>query len=559
MAGQQPIRDLQREASPPGAFPETPAAEKDAPLEKDAPATAGADQSVSVNPIPATGGIGNPINLKPGEAVPSPETLTGNTLTSNVKLDEESYNKPDASAPELPAAQSNTSEKEAAGAGAILGGAGPQMTNMIPESSMGMGKDAQIGSDAGPTISSVGPQSTTAQLAGQQPIESNRAPEVVQESQKEAGVDPEASANPTAVQEKSEVEKELEQKVPEQPATTDSAAPDTKESDNKGVYGAAAGGAAALGAAAAGAAYMANDKVKESTGKDAVGALPQSVQDSINSMNNKGSSTTAPVEQASAGAATTDSTLPQQTAAGEPVKVPAAEGSARDVADSVPQEVIASQKEAHVDPEAAANPEAVHEKSAVENELLKKVPESEAAGEPAPETASAAALSPTAPSTSAAAPTSASGAPQLSDPTAGVAALSMDDKPAAGSKDLNAPATDPAVPPTQNPTGLTTPDANPAAERSRDVSPMTRPDGSSATPAVTTGIDSAAAPATSGKPVGSRPAAGKENSTPTKRQSFVDRLKGTPDSTKSTGSSGTEGEGGKKKKGFLKRLAEKLK
>jgi len=45
---------------------------------------------------------------------------------------------------------------------------------------------------------------------------------------------------------------------------------------------------------------------------------------------------------------------------------------------TVPSEVIASQKEAHVAPEAAANPEAVVEKSAVESELLSKVPEAPA-------------------------------------------------------------------------------------------------------------------------------------------------------------------------------------
>lgn len=55
----------------------------------------------------------------------------------------------------------------------------------------------------------------------------------------------------------------------------------------------------------------------------------------------------------------------------------------------MPAAVTESQKEANVAPEASANAEAVHEKSDVEKELLKKVPESQSAGEPAP-TASAA-------------------------------------------------------------------------------------------------------------------------------------------------------------------------
>jgi hypothetical protein len=49
------------------------------------------------------------------------------------------------------------------------------------------------------------------------------------------------------------------------------------------------------------------------------------------------------------------------------------------VASTVPAEVIASQEKAHIEPEAAANPEAVVEKSAVESELLAKVPEAPAA------------------------------------------------------------------------------------------------------------------------------------------------------------------------------------
>ena len=58
----------------PGAFPETPATEPD---------------SFSVNPIPASVGAGNPITLAPGEAVPAPSTINANTITSGVHDDEE--------------------------------------------------------------------------------------------------------------------------------------------------------------------------------------------------------------------------------------------------------------------------------------------------------------------------------------------------------------------------------------------------------------------------------------------------------------------------------------
>lgn len=207
------------------------------------------EQTFGVAPIPATGGTGNPIHLQPGEKVPESSTITGNTINSNVKLDKESYEKSGSSAPQLPPVLSPTSEKEAAGGAAIFGGLGPQTSNMIPESSMGMGKDAPAPME-GAAMSSVGANSTTNQLAGQVPKEPRGVPEVVTDSQKEAHVGPEAASNATAVQEKKEMENELKYKVPEEQAGSDS-----KDESNKGVYGAVAGGVAAAGAAAAVSTY----------------------------------------------------------------------------------------------------------------------------------------------------------------------------------------------------------------------------------------------------------------------------------------------------------------
>lgn len=65
----------------PGVFPETPAAELNG------------EQTFSVNPLPATAGAVNPIQLAPGEKIP--EEVTAQTTTSNVKLDPESYEKSD--------------------------------------------------------------------------------------------------------------------------------------------------------------------------------------------------------------------------------------------------------------------------------------------------------------------------------------------------------------------------------------------------------------------------------------------------------------------------------
>lgn len=430
------------------------------------------------------------------------------------------------------------------------------------------------------------------------PLEPATVPHVVEESQEKAHVSPEAAANPEAVVEKAEFEDELKQKVPEAPATAESGL--LGKSENNKVAGAVAGGAVAAGAAAAAGAYALNNKVTETTGTDAMSKLPKSVQDSINNMNSKGTTapettSTAPYTVTPNTAISQDPTLPQQSAIGEPVTVPA-ELDAPMAASGVPEEVVHSQQEAHVSPEAAANPVAVQEKQAMEKELQSSLKPVEASGEPAPTVTAA---------TSATAPTtSASGAPQLSDPAAvspisventtpntsapvalpngkdtlvGAAPTILADKtnsqPTTGSKELNASADTPARTVVQERLAVAEP-ATPLD--SRDVSPMSRvatknhPEGSEGTatgPVVTDGITSTSVPAeskadtpavaesTSSKPVGSRPDAA--NSTPQKRASLMDRMKGTPESTK-TGGAASGAESQKKRRSFFGRIKDKL-
>ncbi|GAM91016.1 hypothetical protein ANO11243_090630 [Dothideomycetidae sp. 11243] len=215
LAGQVPHESQRGPSSElPGQFPETPANEP---------------QSFSVNPIPASSGAGNPVSLAPGEKVPHPSSYTAHTLDSNVKLDQESYERGAGN----PLIHHGQEQREAEGASIFglpaIGG------TMIPESSLPMGNDTRSFGDMSHTVSSVAPQSTTAELAGQQPIEPrvsvqdtdskitsqpqqstgqvNGVPELVTESQQQAHFAPEASANPTAVREKAAVEKELERKV----------------------------------------------------------------------------------------------------------------------------------------------------------------------------------------------------------------------------------------------------------------------------------------------------------------------------------------------------------
>jgi hypothetical protein len=206
---------------------------------------------------------------------------------------------------------------------------------MIPESSLPMGEGTAKETDPGVTIQSAAPESTTAMLAGQVPKEPRGVPQVVTESQKEAHVDPEAAANREAVEEKKEVEEELKKKVPEEPATSGLS---TGE-----LAAVASGTIAAAGAAVAGAVATAKDRTSNVAADASTaykGMVPEGVQKSIDGMNS--------------------------------------------TSDGVPAVVKESLEKAHQSPEAAANPEAVREKHAMEEELEKKVSPTNKAGEPAP-------------------------------------------------------------------------------------------------------------------------------------------------------------------------------
>ena len=483
----------------PGAFPETPAA-----------------QEMSVNPLPATSGIGNPVNLKAGEKVPDPSSFTSNTIDSHVTTDKASYEN-SSGAPQLPDVVTPQQER-----GTGMFGLPEKTDNMIPESSlpMGFGKPSEE-NDIGPTIRSAGAGTTTAELAGKVPLEPRGVPEVVQESQKEANFDPEASANKEMVSEKSAMEKELESKVPEQPVTsegtstgqTDASDGASKEGishKDEGIAGAVLGGVAGAGATAAAATGLKSDKSETSH------YIPSSVQDSINDMNKSGNA----------------------------------------IAPTVPDVVQESITEAHFAPEAASSSEMVKEKSAVEAQLLDKVKTEERAGEPAP--AMSAALSETAPSATGGASSDTKAAGEVVTGGAMAGATMAD----TGSKDNAAVPTDI----TSNSKSTEEPLNAPAHKSamasamqqprmdSRDVSPMTRTPAqgneSQMQPTVTTGVGSSKAPEIS------EPAESKAAETPTKAP-----VKNTPMSAKSVESNTSAGASSKKSKrssGFFGKLKEKF-
>jgi hypothetical protein len=409
------------------------------------------DAHVSVAPIPATAGAGNPIHLAPGEKVPHPSTFTSNTVDSTAKTDEASYLKSDSQPPQLPPVVfTPQSEKPEGGMFSLP----PQTDSLVPESSLPMGVDALVEKDTGVHIQSAAPTSSTAALAAEVPLEPRGVPEVVTESQKEAGFAPEAAANAEAVMEKKEVEQELKETVPEKTEAENDHAPAIEADKSTSIGESAAvvaGGVVAAATVGAGlftgAIYAAKEKTAEAVGLDknatvgetasAVGAqavdavgLDSSKTATDNAylakdktldavgldkdatatdnailakdktldaagLDKNATATENAVlakDKAVAGvgldnsaSATENALLAKDKAAG----AVGLNGSTVDstAADDVPIIVAESQKEAHASPEAAANNEAVHEKSQFEQELLSQVPKSQDQGEPAPSVA----------------------------------------------------------------------------------------------------------------------------------------------------------------------------
>jgi hypothetical protein len=153
----------------------------------------------SVKPIPATAGVGNPVHLQPGEAVPDPSTITNNTVESTATTDQAAYEK-GASDPGM-AAQAAAAQKDDEFRILPIPGQYPKSTDNVP------------------TLQSAAPESTTAGLAGAVPLETTKTadpsvPPVVKDSIEKAHSEPEAAASQEAVKEKQQVERELLQEVP---------------------------------------------------------------------------------------------------------------------------------------------------------------------------------------------------------------------------------------------------------------------------------------------------------------------------------------------------------
>ncbi len=317
-------------------------------------------RTFGVAPLPATSGMGNPIHLQPGEKVPDPSTFTNNTVNSTVRTDRESYENT-SGVPQLPDVVTPAKERAAKGGMFNIPGLS---NNMIPESSLPMGGVSLAEKDRGFNIQSAGAGTTTAALAGSVPLEPRGVPEVVRESQQEAGVAPEASGNREVVKEKTAMEKELESKVSEAPPIHEGT-PHIQSVGEKSTTAALADG---VPLEPKGVPEVVRESQREAGFAPEASANPEAVAEKTETekeLENK-----VPEEQPihsnniqSAGANSTTAAL----AGNVPLE-----------SRGVPEVVSESQQEAGVAPEASSNPEAVGEKSEVEKELEGKVPEAPA-------------------------------------------------------------------------------------------------------------------------------------------------------------------------------------
>ncbi|KAK4989035.1 Cruciform DNA binding protein [Elasticomyces elasticus] len=350
--------------------------------EKSTGTTAAADteQTYGVKPIPASGGTGNPIHLQPGEPIPETSPFFGQSVNNTVRHDKASYENSDHI---LPPALTPQGDAEAHGA-SIFGAGGmfgmpAASKNMIPESSLPMGGERGLNEGPGFLTQSAAPQSSTAQMAGHVPLErrgvphvldessgpASGVPEVVSESQHAAHVEPEAAAFPEVVHEKSAVEQELMEKVHKEP-------PASESGTAAKVGGVLSGSMPPVLGLSSSPATGVPDVVSESQHAAHVdpeaAAFPEVVHE-------KSAVEQELMEKVHEEPPTSDSGAIAQRQGAMSKDVTRAVGESSGPASDVPEIVSESQHAAHVEPEAAAIPEVVHEKSAVEQELLDKVPE----------------------------------------------------------------------------------------------------------------------------------------------------------------------------------------
>lgn len=348
----------------PGTFPETPAADL--------------DKQFSVNPLPATDFAVNPVKLEPGEKVP--KDLASNGIHDNVTLDKESYEKSD----RIPGLTGLTAPTDLAPT---------SIGNIIPESSLPISSGEFL-------TNSAAPESSTAALAANVPLESKKAPEVVEQSQAKAdakvgdsGMD---KLSGDKIEEKAEVEDELLSKVPTAPSTAEgtSGQGTDKSEKTKSAVEYITEGAGAAGVAIVAAGLAAKDAIVNATQSETAQNAAQQATDAASSAKDSAVASSQSAAQqttdaavnakdaAVAAATNAAAQLPESVKNALPASVQAAipapetkEEIIEEISPEVPLEVRESIAESGQGPEATVNTAAVEQKSAVESELLKEVKE----------------------------------------------------------------------------------------------------------------------------------------------------------------------------------------
>ncbi|KAK8116181.1 hypothetical protein PG984_012683 [Apiospora sp. TS-2023a] len=323
LAGNAPLEN-KKEASTesiPGTFPETPAVDS-------------GNQMFNVNPMPAVPGAVNPVQLAPGEKIPD-HLASGSTTTNNVDLDPKSYMTPDEVA-------------------------------------------------AAAFLSSAAPASTTAAKAAEAPLENplevNKVPAVVKESQEKAHVAPEASAHPAEVKEKANLEEELLEKVKEAPSTAEGTAGQGTDKTEHTVTAEEAAASVAAAAAALGGAALAGAIAAKDVAADKASVAAASAQVSATEAATQLPDSVKEMLPESAQSAIAAASKEQEETILKEQTIP-------EVSPSVPVEVKQSIAESGESPEAAASTLAVAEKKVMEAELLREVEPTEKIAEASTEKA----------------------------------------------------------------------------------------------------------------------------------------------------------------------------
>ena len=280
-------------------------------------------QDFGVQPIPASEGIGNPVSVPAGEKVPDPSTINTNTTDSTATTSKEGYEKDASAAFPAVAAAAGVGIAGAAGAGAYAH-----------------------------------EKTSEADSYGVNPIPAS------------SGI-----GNPISVP--------AGEKLPEQSSfnsnTVQSTATTSKEDYEKDASAPAAIAGGTGAAAAADSAFSVPEKSKNMIPESSL-PIGGEVKDTTDT--GPFISSAAPNSSTSDMAAAVPLEPKRQAVVVHDDEAPSATLSGP--APTVPEMVKESFSEAHQSPEAAGSAEAVGEKALVEDELLKKVKSTDAAGEPAP-------------------------------------------------------------------------------------------------------------------------------------------------------------------------------